>query len=96
MDYPFDAALPLMHRYSVCGTEFALEQLPGVERLVGAGENHISFDRYVYAYCPKCGHKDWADERRYFGVLGPRGFYALVCALVSAFLIAVLVLGFSG
>jgi len=48
-----------------------------------------SFAQYVYAVCPNCKHRDWATERRFFGILGPKALYALVLAFMIAFLVAV-------
>jgi DNA-directed RNA polymerase subunit RPC12/RpoP len=87
----------LVHVCSKCGAAFPLEQLPSAaERVLVSKETHIGFGRYVHAVCPSCGHRDWANERRYFGVLGPRGFYALMATLLSAFLAGIYFIGFVG
>lgn len=71
------------HTCSKCGTSFELAALPSAaERVLTSSRTHISFSEYVYAVCPKCGHKDWADERRYLGVLGPKAFYGLALVVM--------------
>ena len=85
------------HRCSACGRSFELEPLPNAfQRVFTSGERHIAFGRYVYAVCPNCGHRDWADERRYLGFLGPRQLYALMVLLLSLFLAGVYYIGFIG
>jgi hypothetical protein len=85
----------LIHECTGCQYRYPLERLPTAgERLFKSSEGDISFDRYVYAFCPECGKKDWASERRYFGVLGPRGFYMLAVSFMAALLGLVYFLGF--
>jgi DNA-directed RNA polymerase subunit RPC12/RpoP len=84
-----------LHTCTRCGHRFELPALPSAgERLLTSPRTHISFAEYVYAVCPKCGRKDWANERRYLGVLGPRAFYGLALVFVIAFIAMVIYLGF--
>jgi len=87
----------MTHTCSACGKSFSLPPIPGaVDRIFTSTRGHIGFGEYVYAICPACGHKDWAEERRFWGVIGPRGFYAVGLLLACFFVIAVLYLGFVG
>ena len=51
-------------------------------RVLTDPKRYDSFSDYVYAVCPSCGRRDWASERRFFGVLGPRALYAVVFSIV--------------
>ena len=85
------------HTCSKCGHQFPLSDLPDpIQRIFLSTRTHIPFSEYVYAVCPKCGQKDWAEERRFLGVLGPRGFYALAFLLAVFIVVAVYYLGFVG
>jgi hypothetical protein len=64
------------------------------ERLITSQRAHIPFNEYVRDVCPNCGQKDWANDRRYLGVLGPRSFYGLALASMVAFAAMVIYLGF--
>jgi hypothetical protein len=87
----------MRHVCSVCKESFELEPLPtAFQRVFVSDERHIPFSRYVYATCPNCGHRDWANERRYLGFLGPKGLYALMIVLLSLFLLGVYLVGFKG
>lgn len=83
------------HKCSQCGNEYELPVLPSIsETLIERGGRHIPFSTYVYVICPECGKKDWADERRFWGVLGPRSFYALGFILALIAVIGVFYIGF--
>ena len=83
------------HICSQCSHRYELPALPSFSaRLSGAAAAHVPFSAYVYAVCPKCGRKDWADERKFFFALGARAFYAIAFALTVAFVILVVYLGF--
>ena len=83
------------HTCSRCGNRFTLAPLPTFSKLVlGATPNHIPFGTYVYAVCPSCGHKDWAESRRFYGFMGPRTLYGVTFALVLGILLLVLYLAF--
>jgi DNA-directed RNA polymerase subunit RPC12/RpoP len=83
------------HTCSKCGTRFELQPLPRFkDRISGTQVGHVPFATYVYATCPKCGKRDWADERRFLVVLGPRSFYAIVLAISIAIVALVIYMGF--
>lgn len=85
------------HTCSRCRHRYLLRELPNpLERIFHMRRAHIPFAEYVYVHCPKCGHKDWADERRFFGILGPRGFYGVALLLAFFFVALVYYLGFVG
>ena len=85
----------LEHTCSHCGRRYELSNLPSAgERIFTSPRINIPFSEYVYATCPHCHHRDWADERRYLGVLGPRSFYALAVAFLVGFIVLVIYLGF--
>jgi hypothetical protein len=55
---------------------------------------HVPFSAYVYAVCPSCGRKDWAEGRKFYGVLGPRAFYAIAIAVMVGIVFLVFYVGF--
>jgi hypothetical protein len=61
---------------------------------MGASSKSISVATYVFAACPYCDQKDWATERRFLGVLGPRSFYGVLLAVATIFVGLVIYLGF--
>lgn len=81
----------MTHTCTHCGHDFELAPLPGFG---DHAQRNISFAEYVHAYCRRCGSRDWADERRFVGFLGPRGFYALALAAVTGIVALVVYLGF--
>jgi len=90
-------ASSLSHCCSACGQTFALPPLHGaIARILYDSRAHIGVGEYVYAVCPACGHKDWAEERRFWGVFGPRAIYAVSLLLVLLIVGAVFYLGFVG
>ena len=64
------------------------------DRLSGAVPGHVPFGAYVYAVCPSCGRKDWAEGRKFYGLIGPRTFYAVAMAAAIGIVFLVLYLGF--
>ena len=83
------------HKCSKCGRGFHLAALPTIaQRLIISPRSYFAFNEYIYAVCPSCWQKDWADERRYLGALGPRAFYGLALAFLIAFVAMVVYLGF--
>jgi hypothetical protein len=64
------------------------------DRLSGATPGHVPFGTYVYAICPSCGRKDWAKGRKFYGVIGPRAFYAMGLAAAIGIVLLVVYLGF--
>jgi DNA-directed RNA polymerase subunit RPC12/RpoP len=84
----------MTHTCTRCGHRVELAPLPTIrERLLG-DRGHVAFSEYVYVTCPNCGQKDWADERRYFRVLGPRSLYGLMLTISLAIVFFVIYLGF--
>ena len=81
-----------LHKCEACGFEYELHDLPTLFEVANGGRSN-SIAEYVYTRCPACGNKDWAEERRYFGFLGPKGFYTvnLVIALVIVAVVLILV-----
>ena len=63
-------------------------------QLLGEGPAHVPFSAYVYAICPNCGHKDWAEARKYRGFAGPRTFYAMGLTIGVCIVVLVVYLGF--
>ena len=63
-------------------------------RLSGAVPGHVPFGAYVYAICPSCGRKDWAEDRKFYGLVGPRTFYAMATAVAIGIVVLVFYLGF--
>jgi len=53
-----------------------------------------SFDEYIYTVCPNCGKRDFADERRFFFVLGPRGLYVAAVIFMLICIGSVIYFGF--
>ena len=85
----------MRHTCSRCGEAFDLPALPTpLERLSGTRRGHVPFAEYVYVTCPKCGKRDWADERRFLGYLGPRAFYGISLGVSIAIVGLVIYLGF--
>ena len=83
------------HTCSRCGTQFDLPPLPALtDWLSGPRGRYESFSEYVYVICPSCGKKDWAEENRFLGFLGPRAFYAVVLAISIAIVAFVIYAGF--
>ena len=78
------------HVCATCGLRFQLPNCPGAKELFLGERWHISIAEYVYINCPQCGVQEWAEERRFFGILGPRGFYALNLSLAVLAVVAVL------
>jgi hypothetical protein len=76
------------HTCSKCGHPFELPTLPGPSALLTSPRNDFPLAEQVYAVCPNCGQKDWAVERRFFGVFGPKALYGFVLALAIAFVAA--------
>ena len=83
------------HKCSSCSHRYSLPPLPAMSvRLQGEGAAHVPFSKYVYAICPRCGFRDWADERKYFGFAGPRTLYSLGLAVSIGIVALVMYLGF--
>ena len=80
---------------SQCGSQFDLPPLPAVaDWLSGSRGRYESFSEYVYVTCPNCGKKDWTEENRFLGFLGPRGFYAVALAIAVLVVVLVIYAGF--
>jgi hypothetical protein len=87
--------MTLEHTCSKCGAQFELSSLPtSRDRFSGARRGHVSFETYVFASCPKCGKRDWAEERRFLGMLGPRTFYGIALGISIAIVVLVIYMGF--
>ena len=50
----------------------------------------IRLDEYLQVTCPKCGHRQDAETRRFFGVLKPNTIRWLVVVIVFGILLTVL------
>lgn len=84
-----------MHTCSHCGNRFDLPPVATfTDRLSGAVPGHVPFGAYVYAVCPSCGRKDWAEGRKFYGLIGPRTFYAIAAAVAIGIVLLVVYLGF--
>jgi hypothetical protein len=77
------------HTCSKCGHAFELPDLPGPSALLTSPRNYYPLAEQVYAVCPNCGQRDWAIERRFFGIFGPKALYGFMLAFVIAFAVFV-------
>jgi hypothetical protein len=86
---------PATQACTKCSTRYDLPPLPSTfARLLGEGPAHVPFSTYVYAVCPTCGQKDWAEARRYLGFAGPRTLYAMGLIVGIWIVVMVVYLGF--
>jgi hypothetical protein len=54
-------------------------------------KTHIPLEDFTHVTCPSCGQTEMANERRFFGFLGPRGLQVLVGAMVLGIIVAVVI-----
>ena len=81
--------LYLRHKCKACGLEYDLRKPDGFIELISGKRHHISIGEYLFTYCPECGTKEWADERKYFWIFGPRLVYAIFLLFMSIVLVIV-------
>ena len=69
---------------------FALPSLPSAaEDIAFRKEPYVSPEKYLTVTCPQCGNIEDAKERRFFGVLGPRGLRVVLTIFVAALIATV-------
>jgi hypothetical protein len=61
-----------------------------VERFLERPERHIPLDEHLMVTCPKCGHRELATERRFFGILGPRAVKAVIVTMILGMIVVAL------
>ena len=66
-----------VHKCKNCGIVYDLPKPDGLPELLSGERHHVSIGEHVFTYCPECGEKQWADERRFFFILGPKAYYLL-------------------
>jgi rubredoxin len=79
------------HRCKQCGCSFELPEAPKPSDILTTSKNHIPLEDSTHVTCPSCGHKEWATERKFFGILGPKGLQILVSMIVFGFIVALVV-----
>jgi hypothetical protein len=79
------------HRCQQCGCSFELPAAPKPLDIFITSKTHIPFEDYTHVICPSCGHKEWATERKFFGILGPKGLQTLVGVLVFGSIVALVI-----
>ena len=84
-----------MQTCSKCRHRYELPPLPTPsQRMFEQKLAHVPFSTYVYAVCPSCGHRDWAEGRKYLAFAGPRTLYAMGLGVGICIVILVVYLGF--
>lgn len=78
------------HRCQNCGHVFEITALPKPLDALTTTKKYIPFEEFTHVTCPACGHKELATERKFFGVLGPRGLQLLVGTIVLGVIFAVI------
>lgn len=73
-----------------CGHTFDVIDPPKLLDVVTTTKKYIPLEDFTHVTCPACGHKEPATERKFFGVLGPRGLQLLVGAIVFGVIVAVI------
>lgn len=69
------------HQCSRCANSFE-EPRPQARALGSLSTKRIGLEEFMHVVCPKCGNHDLASERKFFGILGPRGMQVLVFGIV--------------
>lgn len=82
---------PTTHRCSSCGHRFDATDVPTASDVLTTTETYIPLEAFTHVSCPACGRVELAEERRFFGALGPRGLQILVGAMLFGFVLAVVV-----
>lgn len=80
-----------IHSCQQCGYSFEMPVVPKPSDILTTPKNHIPLEDFTHVTCPSCGHVELATERKFFGLLGPRGLQVLVGAIVLGVIIAVVV-----
>jgi predicted nucleic-acid-binding Zn-ribbon protein len=80
-----------MHHCQQCGKSFEIPAAPKPLEILTTPKNHIPLEDFTHVTCPSCGHTELASERKFFGLIGPRGLQILVGAIVLGVIIATLV-----
>lgn len=78
-----------LHRCKSCGHSFDMPAPPKPLDILKTSKNHIPLEDFTHVICPSCGHSELAVERKFFGILGPKGLQILVGAIVLGIIIAV-------
>ena len=50
---------------------------------------YVGLQEFTHTSCPKCGFSEEAEERKFFGVLGPKGLQILMAMIILGMIIAV-------
>jgi predicted RNA-binding Zn-ribbon protein involved in translation (DUF1610 family) len=82
------------HRCRQCGYSFDVPPAPKPLDILTTPKNHIPLEAFTHITCPSCGHTELAIERKFFGILGPRGLQMLVGLIVTGVIIAVVISSF--
>jgi rubredoxin len=78
------------HRCRNCGHVFEIPDPPKPLDILTTTKRYIPLEEFTHVTCPACGYEELASERKFFGVLGPRGLQILVGAIVLGVIIAVI------
>lgn len=79
-----------LHRCSNCGHEYEVPRLSGaLRRLLLDERRYVGVQEFTHVTCPKCGHSEEARERKFFGVIGPKGLQILMAIIILGVIIAV-------
>jgi DNA-directed RNA polymerase subunit RPC12/RpoP len=80
-----------MHRCEQCGHSFAMPAAPKPLDILTTQKNHIPLEDFTHVTCPSCGYTGLAKERKFFGLIGPRGLQFLVGAIILGVIVATLI-----
>jgi len=78
------------HKCSKCGHSYHVPILPSaIKEIVFRSDSRVALDKYLSVTCPRCGHVEDANERRFFGVFGPKAVRVFLFLFVAAMIAAV-------
>jgi predicted RNA-binding Zn-ribbon protein involved in translation (DUF1610 family) len=80
----------LKHTCVSCGIEFTMPRPPGVLDSLFSRKKYFPLEDFTHVSCPNCNTVQLATERRFFGVLGPRGLQVIDYFLAGIMLVLVL------
>jgi predicted nucleic-acid-binding Zn-ribbon protein len=76
------------HKCTRCGNVFQMPGPPQPKDILLTAQRHIPLESFTHVTCPKCGITELARERKFFGILSPRGLQILVGLFILGIIVA--------